>query len=78
MKLEIRLEIWGDDVTRPILFFVDELDSRKLLKAYNERLGHMQTSRAYMRRCKKPETPVDFARCWAFLESYAYTVKSRI
>jgi len=78
MKLDIRLETWGDDMTRPILFFVDDVNPQnKTIECYSPRDGHAEASRAYMRKCRKPETPADFAKCWQFLESYAFTAKHR-
>lgn len=75
MKIEIRFEQIGDR-ERPIVFFPDEVERDKQIAAYSEAEGHVLASRAYMRRCRKPETPTDRAEAWGILERYARFAKS--
>lgn len=75
MKIEIRFEqINGAE--RPILFFTDEVERDKSIGAYSVAEGHVQSSRAYLRRCRKPESPTDRAMAWAVLEQYSRFAKS--
>lgn len=75
MKIEIRLEqIAGR--TRPIIFFTDEVERDKTIAAYSPADGHIQSSRAYLRRCKKPETPPERVEAWEVLEHYSKFAKS--
>jgi len=75
MKIEVRIEqIGGRD--RPILFFTDEVERDKSIGAFSEADGHVQSSRAYLRRCRKPETPSERAEAWGVLEHYSRFAKS--
>jgi hypothetical protein len=75
MKIEIRIEqIAGRE--RPVLFFPDEIERDKSIGAFSEAEGHVLASRAYMRRCRKPENPTERAEAWGVLERYARFSKS--
>lgn len=75
MKIEIRFEqIEGRE--RPILFFTDEIERDKSIGAFSEIEGHIQSSRAYLRRCRKPENSTDRTEAWAVLERYSRFAKS--
>jgi len=75
MKIEARFEqIQGRE--RPILFFTDEVERDKSIAAYSEVEGHVESSRAYMRRCRKPETSDDRAEIWSVLERYSRFAKN--
>lgn len=70
MKIEARFEqINGTE--RPVFFFPNEVERDKTIGAYSEAEGHVTASRAYMRRCRKPETEADLARIWSALARYA-------
>ena len=76
MKIEARIEsIQGREC--PILFFTDEVERDKTIGAFSEVEGHVLSSRGYMRRCRKPETPTERANIWAVLERYSRAAKSR-
>lgn len=75
MKIEVRIEqISGRE--RPILFFPDIVERDKSIGAFSEAEGHVSASRAYMRRCRKPENPSEYAEAWAVLERYSRFAKS--
>jgi hypothetical protein len=69
MKIEARLEKFGADSV-PVLFFPDDVERDKRIGAYSPRDGHTSAARAYMRQCKKPETPEEFAAVYATLGQY--------
>lgn len=75
MKIEIRFEQIGGR-ERPILFFTDEVERDKSIGAFSEAEGHVQSSRAYLRQCRKPENPTERAEAWAVLERYSRFAKS--
>jgi hypothetical protein len=75
MKIEIRFE-QINGTARPVLFFPDEVERDKSIGAFSEAEGHVQSSRAYMRRCRKPENQTDRAEAWAVLERYSRLAKS--
>lgn len=75
MKIEIRFEQIGGRA-RPIIFFTDEVERDKSINAYSEADGHVQSSRAYLRRCQKPENPSERAQAWEALEKYSRFAKS--
>lgn len=75
MKIEVRFEQIGGR-ERPILFFTDEVERDKSIGAFSEAEGHVHSSRAYLRRCRKPENPTDRAEAWAVLERYSRFAKS--
>ena len=68
MKIELRIEPDG----QPILFFPDEQNPRNHMVLCYAQVGqHSESSRAYMRQCKRPQTPeerksaLDLLRQWA-------------
>lgn len=70
MRIDARFEtINGSE--RPVFFFSDEIERDKTIGGYSEAEGHITASRAYMRRCRKPETSEDLAQIWAALARYA-------
>jgi hypothetical protein len=69
MKIEARLEAIGDRL-RPVLFFPDCVERDKTIGAYSLADGHMNAARAYMRQCKKPESPEEFAQCYRLIIAY--------
>jgi hypothetical protein len=69
MKIEARLEQFAGAL-RPVLFFPDDVERDKTIGAYSPREGHVSASRAYMRQCKKPETPDEFAAVFTVLAQY--------
>jgi len=75
MKIEIRFE-QINGAGRPVLFFPDEVERDKSIVAFSEAEGHVLASRAYMRRCRKPESPTERAEAWAVLERYSRFAKS--
>jgi len=75
MKIEIRFEQIGGR-ERPIIFFPDEVERDKQIGAYSEAEGHVLSSRAYMRRCRKPENLTERVEAWAVLERYSRFAKS--
>lgn len=70
MKIEIRIEQIADRA-RPVLFFPDQIERDKSILAFSEVDGTMTASRAYMRRCRKPESPTEMSEAWAALERYS-------
>ena len=75
MKIEVKFEqIEGRE--RPIIFFPDEIERDKQISAFSEAEGHVLSSRGYMRRCRKPETPTERVEAWVFLERYSRATKS--
>lgn len=69
MKIEARLEK-APGRLYPIIFFLDDVCHDKTIQAYTPTDGHVTSSRAYMRQCKKPETPDEFAAVFAVLAQY--------
>lgn len=69
MKIEARFEQIGGR-ERPVLFFCDEVNRDKSIEAFSEAEGHVSASRAYMRRCRKPERNEDFVVLFGFLARY--------
>jgi hypothetical protein len=69
MKIEARIESIGGKAY-PVIFFPDEVERDKTIGAYSPREGHTSASRAYMRKCKKPESPQDYAEIFAALGRY--------
>jgi hypothetical protein len=69
MKIEARLEPMAGGL-RPVLFFPDCVERDKTIGAYSLREGHVSASRAYMRQCKKPESPEEFAQCYRLIIAY--------
>lgn len=69
MKIEARLETIAGTM-RPVLFFPDDVERDKSIGAYSDREGHVSASRAYMRKCRKPETPDDFVAVFDCLARY--------
>jgi hypothetical protein len=69
MKLDIRLDQEG----LPIIFFLDDWEpSQPHYIGCYQRLGqHSEAARAYMRQCRKPETPEDYSRCCSLLIEWA-------
>ena len=75
MKIDARFEqIQGRE--RPILFFTDDVERDRSIAAYSDAEGHVQSSRSYMRRCRKPTTNDDFFAIWSIIERYAKFSKS--
>lgn len=69
MKIEAKLEDFGGQLV-PILFFPDEIERDKTISAYSLREGSVSASRAYMRRCKKPESPDECISAYRLLVAY--------
>ena len=69
MKIDVRLETIGGQLV-PVLFFPDQIERDKTIACYSLKEGHNGASRAYMRQCKKPETPDEFIRCYRFIVAY--------
>lgn len=76
MKIEIRFEQIGGR-ERPILFFTDEVERDKSIGAFSEAEGHVQSSRAYLRKCRKPASASDFFEVWGILERYSRWAQPR-
>lgn len=75
MKIEARFEQIGGR-ERPILFFTDEVERDKTIACYSESDGHSWAARAYLRQCRKPESPTERAEAWGVLERYSRFAKS--
>jgi hypothetical protein len=75
MRIDIRIE-QINGAARPVLFFPDDIERDKSIGAFSEAEGHVLASRAYMRGCKKPESPTERAEAWAVLERYSRFAKS--
>ena len=75
MKIEARLEKWPEGL-RPVLFFTDQLQENKLIGSYSPDEGHSSAARAYMRQCKKPESPDEYAAVFKALGDY-FTAAAR-
>jgi hypothetical protein len=75
MRIDIRIEQIGGR-GRPVLFFPDEVERDKSIGCYSEAEGHSSAVRAYLRQCKKPESPSERAEAWAVLERYSRAAKS--
>jgi len=69
MKIEARLETIAGAL-RPVLFFPDDVERDKTIGCFSPAEGHSSASRAYMRQCKKPETPGEFAAVFVALKDY--------
>lgn len=69
MKIEARLERIADGF-RPVLFFPDDVQRDKTIGAYSLRDGHTSAARAYMRQCKKPETPEEYTAVYRLIVAY--------
>ena len=69
MKIEARLETIAGSV-RPVLFFPDDVQHDKTIGAYSLRDGHSSASRAYMRQCRKPESPEELIACYRLIVAY--------
>lgn len=69
MKIDVRLEDFGGQLV-PVLFFPDEIERDKTINAYSLREGSVSASRAYMRRCKKPESPDEFIAAYRLIVAY--------
>lgn len=76
MKIEIRFEQIGGREC-PILFFTDEIERDKSIGAFSEAEGHVQSSRAYLRKCRKPASAFDFSEAWGILERYSRWAQPR-
>lgn len=69
MRIEARLEqIAG--AMRPVLFFPDDVQRDKSIAAYSLKDGHNSAARAYMRQCKKPESPDEYAAVYRLIVAY--------
>ncbi len=69
MKIDARLEKNGGRL-RPILFFPDDVERDKTICSFSPWDGHGSAARAYMRRCKKPESPEELREVFAVLGRY--------
>lgn len=69
MRIEARLEQFAGAL-RPVLFFPDDVERDKTIGAYSLSEGHVSAARAYMRQCKKPESPEEYAAVFAVLARY--------
>ena len=69
MKIEARLEKAPGGLY-PIIFFLDDVCHDKTIQAYTPTDGHVTSSRAYMRQCKKPESPEEYAEIFDCLAQY--------
>lgn len=69
MKIEARFERIAGGL-RPILFFPDDVERDKTIGAYSPSEGHSSAARAYMRQCKKPESPEEYAEVFDCLAQY--------
>jgi hypothetical protein len=69
MKIEARLETIGGQLV-PVLFFPDEIERDKTISVYSLKDGHSSASRAYMRQCKKPDSPDEFIKCYKLIVAY--------
>lgn len=69
MKIEARLESIGDRL-RPVLFFPDDVERDKTIGCYSPRDGHGTAARAYMRQCRKPQSPEEYAAVFKALGDY--------
>lgn len=69
MKIEAKLETIAGQLV-PVLFFPDEVEKDKTINAFSLREGHSSASRAYMRRCKKPEKPEEFIATYKLIIAY--------
>ena len=75
MRIEARLEQFGGAL-RPVLFFPDDVERDKTIGAYSPSEGHTSAARAYMRQCKKPESPEEYAAVFKALGDY-FTAAAR-
>jgi hypothetical protein len=69
MRIEARLEKWPEGL-RPVLFFPDDVERDKTIGAYSPSEGHISAARAYMRQCKKPKSPEEYAAVFKALGDY--------
>lgn len=69
MRIEARLEQSAGGFY-PIIFFMDDLNRNKTIEAYTPTDGHTTATRAYMRQCKKPESPEEYAEVFDCLAQY--------
>ena len=69
MKIEARREKENGGMY-PIIFFLDVANNDKTIDVYTPTDGHTTATRAYMRQCKKPETPVEYAEIFDCLAQY--------
>ena len=69
MKIDARLENFDGQLV-PVLFFPDEIERDKSINCYSLKDGHNGASRAYMRRCKKPEKPEEFIATYKLIIAY--------
>ncbi len=69
MKIDARLEKNGGRLL-PVLFFPDEIMQDKYIVSFSPYDGHGSAARAYMRQCKKPESPEEFREVYAVLGRY--------
>ena len=69
MRIEARLEK-NAGAMRPVLFFPDDVQRDKKIGAYSLKDGHVSAARAYMRECKKPESPDEYAAVFKALGDY--------
>ncbi len=69
MKIDARLEKNGGRL-RPVLFFPDDIERDKSIGCFSAWDGHASAARAYMRQCKKPESPEEFREVYAVLGRY--------
>lgn len=69
MRIEAKLEsiagAWS-----PVLFFPDVRETDKTIQAYSPKEGHSYASRAYMRQCKEPDNPGEYALVFQALARY--------
>lgn len=69
MRIEARLERFRGAL-RPVLFFPDDIERDKSIGVYSPSEGSSTAARAYMRRCKKPESPEEYAEVFDCLAQY--------
>jgi hypothetical protein len=69
VKIEARIESIGGKAY-PVIFFPDEIERDKTIGAYSLRDGHTSAARAYMRQCKKPETPEEYTAAYRLIVAY--------
>ncbi len=69
MRIDARLEA-TDHGLRPILFFPDDVQRDKTIGCFTLHDGHNTASRAYMRKCREPVNPDDFASVYRLLAGY--------
>lgn len=69
MKIEARLEQSAGGFY-PVIFFPDCVAHDKTIEAYTPTDGHTTATRAYMRQCKKPESPQEYAEVFDCLAQY--------